>query len=111
MKKGPLPYRQVIFVCANARAAGERISCAGEGRCGLAVLEKLKAYIKENRLQDVARAAKSGCQEKCEIGPNAMILPQNDFVSGLTLSDADALIQAYLAPLARASNESPADRR
>ena len=99
MKKSPLPYKQVIFVCANARAAGERISCAGEGRCGMEILEKLKGYIKANNLQDVARAAKSGCQEKCEIGPNAMLMPQNEFLSALTSADADGIIEAYLAPL------------
>lgn len=99
MKKSPLPYKQVIFVCTNARTAGERISCGGEGRCGMEILEKLKGYIKANKLEDVARAAKSGCQEKCEIGPNAMTLPQNDFLSGLTPDDADRIIETYLAPL------------
>jgi len=63
------------------------------------VLEKLKGYIKANNLQDVARAAKSGCQEKCEIGPNAMAMPQNEFISDLTLEDADRLIATYLVPL------------
>jgi (2Fe-2S) ferredoxin len=101
MKSEGLPYKQVIFVCANARAAGERISCGGEGRCGVEVLEKLKTYIKKNNLQDVARAAKSGCQEKCELGPNAMVFPQNEFLSALTPADADAIIDKYLAPLRR----------
>ena len=65
------------------------------------VLEQLKDYIKRNNLQDVARAAKSGCQEKCELGPNAMVLPQNDFLSGLSPDDAQRIIDAYLAPLLR----------
>lgn len=99
MERSELPYKQVIFVCANARGKGERISCAGEGRCGEEVLEKLKRYIKKNGLKDVARAAKSGCQEKCEIGPNAMAFPQNEFLSALTPEDADAIIETYLKPL------------
>ncbi len=99
MKKSPLPYKQLIFVCANARAAGERISCAGEGRCGQAVLEKLKEFVKKNKLEEKARVAKSGCQEKCEIGPNVAVMPQNDYFSGVTLEDAETLIQTYLAPL------------
>ncbi|MBV9079880.1 MAG: (2Fe-2S) ferredoxin domain-containing protein [Elusimicrobia bacterium] len=101
MRRSPLPYKQVIFVCTNARAPGERVSCGGEGRCGVEVLEKLKKFIKDNNLKDVARAAKSGCQEKCEIGPNAMLLPQNELLSGLTPADADALIETYLKPLVK----------
>jgi (2Fe-2S) ferredoxin len=99
VKKENLPYKQLIFVCTNARKPGERISCAGEGRCGQDVLERLKSYIKQNKLESVARAAKSGCQEKCEIGPNAAVMPQNHFLSALTPADAESIIETYLAPL------------
>src|ERR1044071_8608524 len=84
MKKSSLPYKQIIFVCTNARNPGERISCAGEGRCGQAVLEKLKAYVKENNLEKVARVAKSGCQEQCEFGPNIAVMPQNHFLTAVS---------------------------
>jgi (2Fe-2S) ferredoxin len=99
MKKEKIPYRQMIFVCTNARNPGERISCAGEGRCGLMVLEHLKSYIKKNKLEALARAAKSGCQEKCEVGPNIAVLPQNDFLSAVTPDDVDRIIADYLSPL------------
>jgi NADH:ubiquinone oxidoreductase subunit E len=99
MKKSALPFKQVLFVCTNARPAGERISCAGAGRCGDEILQKLKAYIKENRLESKARVAKSGCQEKCEVGPNAMVLPQNEFLSNLGVADVEDIIETYLAPL------------
>lgn len=99
MDRQALPYRQVIFVCTNARKPGERISCAGDGRCGEAVLDRLKRYVKEKNLGQVVRVAKSGCQEKCEIGPSAMAFPQNEFLSALTPADADAIIERYLAPL------------
>lgn len=101
MEKSALPYKQLIFVCTNARGAGERISCAGEGRCGQKILDKLKDYVKKNNLQDVARVAKSGCHEKCEIGPNAAVMPQNEFLTALSLDDADAIILTYLEPLRR----------
>ncbi len=99
MEESPLPYKQLIFVCTNARKPGERISCAGEGRCGEEVLEKLKAYVKENRLEKVARVAKSGCQEKCEIGPSVAVLPQNIFLSHVQPDDAEKIIKKFLAPL------------
>lgn len=99
MKPTPLPYKQLLFVCTNARGKGERISCAGEGRCGPEILEKLKAYIKAHHLDAVARAAKSGCQEKCEIGPNVAIMPQNILLSDVKPADAEAIIKTYLEPL------------
>ena len=99
MKKSKLPYKQMIFVCTNARAPGERISCGGEGRCGPLVLEKLKSFVKGQNLETQVRVAKSGCQEKCEIGPNVVLLPQNEMISGLSEKDAEILIQSYLAPL------------
>ena len=106
MNKQPLPYKQMIFVCTNARKPGERISCAGEGRCGEEVLHKLKRYVKEKGLTPVARVMKSGCQEKCEIGPNAVAVPQNELISAITPADADAIIARYLAPLVSAKPAS-----
>src|SRR5689334_9519663 len=101
MDSAPVPYKQMIFVCTNARPSGQRISCGGDGRCGEEVLEKLKAFVKSNGLTDVARAAKSGCQEKCEIGPNVVLVPQNVMLSGVTLEDADRIIETYLRPLVK----------
>jgi (2Fe-2S) ferredoxin len=102
MKEEALPYKQMIFVCTNARAKGERISCAGEGRCGQDLLDKLKGAVKKNRLEGIVRVAKSGCQEKCEVGPNVMVMPQNLFLSGVTMNDADGIISRFLAPHSRA---------
>jgi (2Fe-2S) ferredoxin len=96
MQKSPLPYKQLIFVCTNARKPGERISCAGEGRCGQQILDRLKEYVKKNNLQDSVRVAKSGCQEKCELGPNVAVLPQNDFLSGVQVGDVEKIIKTYL---------------
>jgi (2Fe-2S) ferredoxin len=98
MKEDALPYKQMIFVCTNARAEGERISCAGKGRCGQELLDQLKTYVKKNKLEGKVRVAKSGCQEKCEVGPNAMVMPQNLFFSGLTPADAEVFISRFLAP-------------
>lgn len=103
MESSSLPYKQMIFVCTNAREKGERISCGGDGRCGMELLEKLKSYVKKNHLEKVARVAKSGCQEKCEIGPNAVVLPQNVMLSHLTTADVEAIIEKYLKPLISAS--------
>ncbi len=102
MKEDVLPYEHVVFVCTNARNEGERISCAGAGRCGQEILERMKKYVKTNRLEKTVRVAKSGCQEKCEVGPNAMVMPENLFFSGLNVDDADRLISRFLSPRAGA---------
>jgi (2Fe-2S) ferredoxin len=99
MNRSTLPYKQLIFVCTNTREPGERISCAGEGRCGQMVLDKLKAYVKANHLEGEARVTKSGCQEKCELGPNVAVMPQNDFLSDVALTDVESIIRKYLFPL------------
>ena len=99
MEKSVLPYKQMLFVCTNARKPEERISCGGEGRCGVELLEKLKDYVKGHRLEKVARVVKSGCHEKCELGPNIVVMPQNIFISGLNSSDVDSVIATFLAPL------------
>lgn len=96
MKKSPLPYKQLIFVCTNARKPGERISCAGEGRCGQEILDRLKDTVKKYNLQEKVRVAKSGCQEKCELGPNVAVMPQNNFLSDVSMSDVDAIVKTYL---------------
>ena len=93
------PYRQLIFVCQNARANGQRISCAGEGRCGEKILSKLKSYVKEKGLEEMVRVSKSGCLEKCELGPNAALMPQNEILTGLSEKDADEIIANFLADL------------
>jgi (2Fe-2S) ferredoxin len=98
VKRSPLPYKQLIFVCTNARKLGERISCTGEGRCGEQILERLKDHVKKNKLKDVARVAKSGCQEKCEIGPSVAVMPQNEFLSDVRVEDVDTIIKTYLDP-------------
>lgn len=98
MKSEKLPYQQLIFVCTNARKPGERISCAGEGRCGETVLKTLKAFVNDNKLEKKIRVAKSGCHEKCEVGPNVVVMPQNDFLTAVDVSDVNRIIDKYLRP-------------
>lgn len=101
MDSTPIPFERMIFVCTNARVAGARVSCAGEGRCGEKVLEAMKAYVKEKGLEKRVRVAKSGCQERCEIGPNMVCLPENRLVTGISETDIPALIQTWLAPFTK----------
>lgn len=85
-----------MFVCTNSRKNGERVSCGGEGRCGEALLIKLKNYVKEQNLQKTFRVVKSGCHDRCELGPNIMVFPQNELLSDVSPEDLNSIIQAYL---------------
>ena len=98
MKKIDPPFKQYVFVCANSRAPGQRISCCGEGRCGEKILEYLKGYVKEKNLKNVVRVLKSGCQESCEKGPNIAIFPQNIFLSDVSMSDMDQIVKNHFEP-------------
>jgi (2Fe-2S) ferredoxin len=98
VETNPLPYKQLIFVCTNSRAPGERVSCAGEGRCGQQILDRLKDYVSKNNLKKIVRVAKSGCQELCEQGPSVAVMPQNVCLTGVTLDDVPQLIETYLKP-------------
>jgi len=96
MKKSPLPFKKMIFVCTNARAAGERVSCAGGGRCGIEILDKLKAAVKEAGLSKTVRVTRTGCLDRCEDGPNLLIIPDGDHLSGVTLSDVDSILPKHV---------------
>lgn len=96
MKAVPLPYKQILFVCTNSREPGARISCAGEGQCGQIILDQLKKHVKENNLEEKVRVSKSGCQEKCELGPNIAVMPQNIMLQGVTAADIPTIIQRFL---------------
>jgi (2Fe-2S) ferredoxin len=89
----------MVFVCTNERAPGQRISCGGAGRCGQEILDQLKKYVKEHKLEDKVRVAKSGCQEQCEQGPSVMVMPGNIHLSGVQVSDVDKILQQFFAPI------------
>lgn len=93
MESKQVPFRRTLFVCAHCRAEGERVSCAAEGRDGLAVLEAVKAELKARGLKGRVRASRSGCLDLCEQGPNAFLYPEGTWFSGLSAADAPRLVE------------------
>ncbi len=73
MESQPIPYKSIVFVCTNARAEGERVSCAAAGRCGALLREKLREEVAKRGLKGLVRVSSSGCMNKCEEGPNVMV--------------------------------------
>lgn len=97
MKTRPVPYKRVIFVCANKREDG-RPACGLRGSETLC--EQLKDEVKKRGLKGKVRAMKSGCMDFCEIGPNVMVFestqPDPVFLNGVTPEDLPGLIETYL---------------
>ena len=92
MELKALPYRKTVFVCTNKRDGG-RVACANEGRDGEAICEALKHAVKEAGLKKQIRVARSGCLDLCEQGPNVLLYPDGEWLSGVALADVPALIK------------------
>lgn len=74
MNEKPLPFEVLVFVCVNQRQAGERVACANPGMDGMALLEGLKQRVREEKLDGKVRICKSGCLDRCEEGPNVLVV-------------------------------------
>jgi (2Fe-2S) ferredoxin len=75
MNQSPPPFETMVFVCTHQRAPGERTACANPGREGLELLEGLRKMVQEKGLTGKVRICKSGCMDRCEEGPNVMVIP------------------------------------
>jgi (2Fe-2S) ferredoxin len=89
METRPLPFQKIILVCTNSREPGERVCCAG--RDSVALHADLKEWVAQQGLKRYVRVCKSGCMDRCEDGPNALIMPDNIWVCGLDRDGLDAL--------------------
>lgn len=89
MEMQPLPFQKIILVCTNAREPGERVCCAAQG--GVALHAELKEWVASQGLKRYVRICKSGCMDRCEAGPNALVMPDNIWVSGLNMAGLEEL--------------------
>ena len=64
-----------VFCCINERIAGHhRGSCSARG--SVALQEYMKARAKELKIDKRLRINKSGCLDRCELGPVMVIYPE-----------------------------------
>lgn len=89
MNSRPLPFKKIVFVCTNCREPGERICCAEGG--SVALHAELKQWVKEQKLNRHIRVCKSGCMDRCEEGPNVLLMPDNLWISAVDTAALDAL--------------------
>ena len=99
MQPDPIPFECIVFVCTNTRTTGPRVSCGPRGGDELRL--RLKALVKEHRLQRRIRISSSGCMDVCEEGPNVMAFPENRWVCGASPEDAEQIFEEIRAKLAK----------
>lgn len=98
MEYRPLPFQKILLVCTNAREPGERVCCVGGGSIDLHA--DLKQWVKDQRLQRYIRVCKSGCMDRCEAGPNLLVMPDNQWVCGLDAAGLESLKATLAAEFA-----------
>ena len=87
-------YRSHIFCCINGREKGSKRGC-----CASKDAEELQSYFKD-RVKKLGlsrtRVNKSGCLDRCELGPAIVIYPEGIWYSCKTKSDVDEIIDQHL---------------
>jgi (2Fe-2S) ferredoxin len=90
-------YQRHIFFCVNDRGAdAERPSC---NRCGS---QAMRDYAKQ-RMKDMGltgpgqvRVNQSGCLDRCEEGPVAVVYPEGVWYTYVDEADIDEIIESHL---------------
>src|SRR5581483_10642524 len=81
-----------IFVCCNRREPGHsRGCCDPEGN--EALRNCFKAELKKRGLGPTVRANECGCLDQCELGPTAVVYPQQIWYGHVTQADVPRIIE------------------
>ncbi|TGK02956.1 (2Fe-2S) ferredoxin domain-containing protein [Leptospira langatensis] len=87
-------FKKHVFVCENVREEGERPSCGPKGSPQL--LAYMKKRLQELGFKDKIRVQRSGCLDRCELGPVQVAYPEGHWFSLKTKEDAEEFIQNYI---------------
>jgi len=89
------PYFRIhVFCCINERKPGHsRGSCAARGSADLQA--HMKARAKELGLEGV-RINKSGCLDRCELGPVMVIYPEGIWYTYHNTEDVDEILDSHV---------------
>ena len=91
----PSFYKHHIFFCINKRDGG-RECCQDKGAEGMQSYAKKR--VKELGLAGAGqvRVNKSGCLDRCELGPVAVVYPDNVWYTYIDESDIDEIVESHL---------------
>ncbi|RKY18243.1 MAG: (2Fe-2S) ferredoxin domain-containing protein [Planctomycetota bacterium] len=88
-------FERHLFVCTNAREAGNpKGCCASKGGAEVAQAIKLAAY--ERGLKGKVRVNKAGCLDACAEGLSAVVYPDGIWYRRITLDDVEEIVQRTL---------------
>jgi (2Fe-2S) ferredoxin len=89
-------YERHIFFCTNRREGSDRPCCAAAGS------EQARAYVKE-RIKALGLAGPgkirvnvSGCLDRCEEGPVAVVYPEGVWYTYVDQEDLDEIVEEHL---------------
>lgn len=89
-------FQHHIFVCENARAAGDpRGCCASKGSVQLR--EALRDECNRRGLKGIVRVNKAGCLDQCHVGATVVVYPSQTWYGGVRLEDVPAIVDALQA--------------
>jgi len=88
-------FQRHIFFCLNEREDG-RPCCADRG--AQAMQEHAKKRVKQLGLSGHGgvRVNKSGCLDRCELGPVAVVYPDAVWYTYIDASDIDEIVESHL---------------
>jgi (2Fe-2S) ferredoxin len=88
-------FEKHVFCCINKRSVSNPKGC-----CSLKNSEKLhielKLKIKDLKLNKKIRINKSGCLDRCELGPVMVIYPEGVWYSFKNSEDIDEILNSHL---------------
>ncbi len=90
-------YRHHVFFCLNEREPGHPRGC-----CAASNAEAMQGYAK-GRIKALGLAGagqvrinKAGCLDRCELGPVAVVYPDNVWYTYVDEHDIDEIIESHL---------------
>ena len=98
MSSNPAPsfYKHHVFFCLNQRDGDDRECCHDKNA------EAMQGYAKKRIKQmglsgpGQVRVNKSGCLDRCELGPVAVVYPDNVWYTYVDESDIDEIVESHL---------------
>ena len=93
--ESPQYYQHHIFFCLNQRSNGE--ACCADHHAQ-AAFDRCKAQVKARGLSGPGkvRVNKSGCLDRCQGGPIAVVYPEGVWYTYVDEKDIDEIVESHL---------------
>ena len=90
-------YQHHVFFCCNQRPGGDPRGCCND-KGATRVRDYAKRKVKELGLAGVGkvRINQSGCLDRCELGPVAVVYPEGVWYRYVDEQDVDEIIRQHL---------------